>query len=124
MFSSFGFPPSLPTCTNLIGTTIIPESDSLSVLVLVPLPLSFSLLPKCLYNPNMRIPKKPVSFCLSLFSPDSYFPPTFSSRIRFVSGTLFKSDSAPGIRKGICCFTGKLKHEHSCFVFLFVLVLV
>ncbi|XWS25765.1 hypothetical protein CRYUN_Cryun27aG0095700 [Craigia yunnanensis] len=58
------------------------ESDSL----LLPFPLNFfALSPKCLFNSTMRIPKKPVAFCLSLVAPD--FPASFSSRIiRFSSG--------------------------------------
>ncbi|KAJ6874250.1 5'-nucleotidase domain-containing protein 4 isoform X1 [Populus alba x Populus x berolinensis] len=37
----------------------------------------------------MRIPKKPVSFCLSLFSPE--FPRPFDSRISFFSGFHYKT---------------------------------
>ncbi|XP_040997506.1 5'-nucleotidase domain-containing protein 4-like isoform X1 [Juglans microcarpa x Juglans regia] len=42
-------------------------------------------LPKCLFNSTMRIPKKPVSFCLSLFSPEFSTPP-LSSWIPLRSG--------------------------------------
>ncbi|XP_030484344.2 uncharacterized protein LOC115700814 isoform X2 [Cannabis sativa] len=115
MFSGSAFPTSLPTCTSLIGTAIISESDSLSLVLLLPpfpLPtlLSLPILPKCLFNPNMRIPKKPVSFCFSLFSPD-VFPPAFSSRIRLVSGAFTSSDSFHGKRRGVCFGGIKLLHS-------------
>ncbi|XP_062159422.1 uncharacterized protein LOC133866795 isoform X2 [Alnus glutinosa] len=47
----------------------------------------------------MRIPRKPVSFCLSHFSPD--FSHTFSSRIQLSFGILSKPHSSPGRRKRI-----------------------
>ncbi|XP_065881281.1 uncharacterized protein [Euphorbia lathyris] len=54
-------PPSLPTCNR----TFLLVSDSSSS--------SFfchqSTIPRCLFNSTMPIPKKPVSLCLSLFSP-------------------------------------------------------
>ncbi|ONI32664.1 hypothetical protein PRUPE_1G379000 [Prunus persica] len=74
----------------------IPESDSLS---LTPHPL-----PKCLFKSIMRIPKKPASFCLALFSPDlSTSPSSLSPPFRFTSAILRKSDRSrsPGKRKGI-----------------------
>uniref|UniRef100_A0A6N2LNA3 Uncharacterized protein n=1 Tax=Salix viminalis TaxID=40686 RepID=A0A6N2LNA3_SALVM len=37
----------------------------------------------------MRIPKRPVSFCLSLFSPE--FPRPLDSRISFYSGFHYKT---------------------------------
>ncbi|XP_022768977.1 LOW QUALITY PROTEIN: 5'-nucleotidase domain-containing protein 4-like [Durio zibethinus] len=72
----------LPTCDCTFPIFSSSESDSL----LSSIPLSFfALSPRCFFKSTMRIPKKPVAFCLSLFSP--YFPTAFSSRIlRFSSG--------------------------------------
>ncbi|XP_059453503.1 uncharacterized protein LOC132184042 isoform X1 [Corylus avellana] len=47
----------------------------------------------------MRIPRKPVSFCLSHFSPEFSF--TFSSRIQLSFGILCKPHHSPGKRKRI-----------------------
>lgn len=58
----------------------------------------------CLFNSStMRILRKPVSLCLSLFSPESSALSSFSSRIRFASAILGQSDRShsPGKRKGI-----------------------
>ncbi|XP_021285109.1 5'-nucleotidase domain-containing protein 4 isoform X1 [Herrania umbratica] len=73
---------SLPTCNRTFPNFSSSESDSLSSTF----PLnSLALSPRCLFSSTMRIPKKPVAFCLSLFFPD--FPAPFSSRIlRFSSG--------------------------------------
>lgn len=89
----------------------IPESDSVS---LPPHPL-----PKCLFKSIMRIPKKPASFCLALFSPDlSTSPSSLSPPFRFTSAILRKSDRShsPGKRKGI-------HTVGSCFLFLSGIVL-
>ncbi|XVF63858.1 hypothetical protein PTKIN_Ptkin09bG0120200 [Pterospermum kingtungense] len=71
---------SLPSWYRICTFPIYSSSESDSLLL--SLPLIFS---KCLFSSTMRIPKKPVSFCLSIFSPD--FPAPFSSRtLRFSSG--------------------------------------
>ncbi|KAM1223634.1 hypothetical protein ACFX10_042476 [Malus domestica] len=86
---------------NPIGigiSQIIPlESDSL----LSSLP--FPPLPKCLFKTTMRVPKKPVSFCLSLFSPDlsAASPSSLSPRLR---------SRSPGKRKGIHTIGGYQLH--------------
>ncbi|KAL6295707.1 hypothetical protein ACE6H2_003849 [Prunus campanulata] len=83
----------------------IPESDSLS--------LHPHRLPKCLFKSIMRIPKKPASFCLALFSPDlSTSPSSLSPPFRFASAILRKSDRSrsPGKRKGIHTVGGSQLH--------------
>lgn len=66
---------ALPSCINPIGKNEF-------LIVIVPVYGSLSRIPKCLFNPTMRISKKPVSLCLSLFSPE-IFPPNLSARTRF-----------------------------------------
>lgn len=93
---------AIPLC----NPTGISESDTL-LLRLSLSPSSSSHHPNskcCLFNSStMRILRKPVSLCLSLFSPESSALSSFSSRIRLASGILGQSDSShsPGKRKGI-----------------------
>ncbi|KAJ4965728.1 hypothetical protein NE237_017577 [Protea cynaroides] len=44
--------------------------------------------PKCAFKSKMRIPKKPVSFCLSILSTAKLSSPSFASPIRFHSRIL------------------------------------
>ncbi|KAJ9674720.1 hypothetical protein PVL29_023946 [Vitis rotundifolia] len=70
-------PAASTTCHRTFTTTAtppLPESDSF----FHPPPL-----PICLFKSTMRIPKKPVSFCLSFFSPQLSNP--FSPRIIFLT---------------------------------------
>lgn len=92
---------AIPLC----NPTGISESDTLLLLLRLSLsPSSSSHHPNskcCLFNSStMRILRKPVSLCLSLFSPESS---PLSSRIRFSSAILGQSDRSrsPGKRKGI-----------------------
>ncbi|XP_008220804.1 PREDICTED: 5'-nucleotidase domain-containing protein 4 [Prunus mume] len=96
MFLAPTLPLQFPNPITIGISPNIPESDSLS---LPPHPL-----PKCLFKSIMRIPKKPASFCLALFSPDlSTSPSSLSPHFRFTSAILRKSDRSrsPGKRKGI-----------------------
>ncbi|OAY50732.1 5'-nucleotidase domain-containing protein 4 isoform X2 [Manihot esculenta] len=55
--------------------------------------------PRCLYNSTMRVPRRPVSFCLSFFSLE-FFPP-YSSWVTFNSGILGKSNRFISKTRGI-----------------------
>ncbi|KAK9271229.1 hypothetical protein L1049_026819 [Liquidambar formosana] len=85
---------SSPTCNRTTATTITTTTTLRASDSLYPFPLA-----GCLFKSKMRIPKRPVSFCLSLFSPE--FSNPFSSRIDLHSGILRKSDQCLGKRKGI-----------------------
>ncbi|CAK9176365.1 unnamed protein product [Ilex paraguariensis] len=105
-------PKSLTTNTT---TLPIPESNSICQIPF------YIIIPKCLFKPRMRIPKRPVSFCLSIFSPAevifSSSPPHLSSRVLgFHSGILascLPSRSfyhSPNKREVICFKGGNQLH--------------
>lgn len=83
---------SSPNCnrTTTISATTVRASNS--ILRYPPF-----LLTRCLFKSRMRIPKKPVSFCLSLFSPE--FTHSFSSRVKFHSVYLRVPDHSFGKRR-------------------------
>ncbi|KAF3446316.1 hypothetical protein FNV43_RR11495 [Rhamnella rubrinervis] len=110
MFLLAAIPIPLPSC-NPITVFSIPVSDTIH---LPPSPSSppLSRLPKCLFNSNMRIPKKPVSLCLSLLLP--HLPPaSLSSRIRPASG--FLTGKARGIHTAgvkLLCASFQMDNTH------------
>ncbi|KDP38505.1 hypothetical protein JCGZ_04430 [Jatropha curcas] len=68
--------------------------------------------PRCLYNSTMRVPKRPVSFCLSLFSPE--LSPTFSSRIWSTTGFQGKPNRFLYKTRGI--HTGGSNQFHASYI--------
>uniref|UniRef100_A0A5B6YU09 5'-nucleotidase n=1 Tax=Davidia involucrata TaxID=16924 RepID=A0A5B6YU09_DAVIN len=108
-----------PTCNSTsTKTTLVPVSDSICP---PSIPHSITV-PTCLFKLKMRIPKRPVSFCLSLFSPPEFScSPSLSSRIiRFHSGILSSrlssrtSDQSSSTRKGI--HTGGDNQLHASYI--------
>ncbi|KAJ9166089.1 hypothetical protein P3X46_020885 [Hevea brasiliensis] len=65
-------------------------------------------IPICLYNSTMRIPKRPVSFCVSLFSLG--LAPSYSSRIKFNSEFQGKPNRFVSKTRGI--HTGGINQLH------------
>lgn len=65
-----------------------------------PNPLLLPRLLRCQFKSTMRIPKKPVSFGISLLFTE-FSPTSFISLVRFTSGILGKSNQLPQKSKAI-----------------------